>query len=272
MSRFRIIPYRSYSQSARQLSEELGGRRVRLENSNYRPRHTDIVINWGNTNPPILPRNALGLYNFQYLNEAGDVARASNKLWFFELMAFNDFENNFGNEEVTPPFWVNSEDIPEDAYPVVCRTVLNGHSGNGIVIANSPDELVDAPLYVKYIKKSEEYRIHYGCDANSEITIISVQQKRRRLDVPDEEVNWKVRNHHNGFIYAREGVEPPADVIRKARQAFAATALDFGAVDVIWNHHYERAYVLEINTAPGLEGQTLQDYANFFRTFSTVEE
>jgi D-alanine-D-alanine ligase-like ATP-grasp enzyme len=37
--------------------------------------------------------------------------------------------------------------------------------------------------------------------------------------------------------------------------------LDFGAVDVIWNEKQQRAYVLEVNTAPGLEGQTVDDYA-----------
>jgi D-alanine-D-alanine ligase-like ATP-grasp enzyme len=42
------------------------------------------------------------------------------------------------------------------------------------------------------------------------------------------------------------------------------TGLDFGAVDVIWNAQKEKPYVLEINTAPGLEGQTIADYAAFF--------
>ena len=40
--------------------------------------------------------------------------------------------------------------------------------------------------------------------------------------------------------------------------------LDFGAVDVIWNEHESKAYVLEINTAPGLEGSTVEDYKEFF--------
>ena len=41
--------------------------------------------------------------------------------------------------------------------------------------------------------------------------------------------------------------------------------LDFGAVDVIYNGHSNRAYVLEINTAPGLTGTTLDNYAAALR-------
>jgi D-alanine-D-alanine ligase-like ATP-grasp enzyme len=90
-----------------------------------------------------------------------------------------------------------------------------------------------------------------------------VQQKRRRLDV--ENPNWQVRNHANGFIYARENVNPPQCVIDAAKIVFnKCTELDFGAVDVIYNAKQDRAYVLEINSAPGLEGQTLQDYADYF--------
>jgi len=33
---------------------------------------------------------------------------------------------------------------------------------------------------------------------------------------------------------------------------------------VIWNVQENRPYVLEINTAPGLEGSTVTDYKEFF--------
>jgi glutathione synthase/RimK-type ligase-like ATP-grasp enzyme len=41
--------------------------------------------------------------------------------------------------------------------------------------------------------------------------------------------------------------------------------LDFGAVDIIWNKKQDRYYVLEVNTAPGLEGETVVRYANAFK-------
>ena len=40
-----------------------------------------------------------------------------------------------------------------------------------------------------------------------------------------------------------------------------AVGLKFGAVDLIWNELENKSYVLEINTAPGLTGATLEKYA-----------
>ena len=42
--------------------------------------------------------------------------------------------------------------------------------------------------------------------------------------------------------------------------------VDFGAVDVVWNDQYQKAYVLEVNTAPGIENSTVLDYATAVET------
>lgn len=264
MTRFRIIPYKQGSRSARSLAQGLNGLQLRLEGSRFLPRRHDVVINWGNTNPPPLPIGPLNQRPYRYLNEPDDVARVANKLSFFDLLT----EQGCG--DILPTWSRTCDDIPDEDFPVVCRTVLNGHSGRGIVIANSRDELVPAPLYTKYIKKQSEFRIHLGRVVQGGVEhqqTIAIQQKRRSRDVPDEQVNWQVRNHQNGFIYARENVDCPVAVQTAADNAFEATGLDFGAVDVIYNERENRAYVLEINTAPGLEGQTLTDYVNFFNQF-----
>jgi len=126
-------------------------------------------------------------------------------------------------------------------------------------MAASRDELVRAPLYVRYVPKQDEYRVHVAFGR-----VIAVQRKARRTDV--ENPNWQIRNHANGFVFAREGVQAPIAVIDQAVAAVAAMGLDFGGVDVIWNDRRRAAYVLEINTACGLEGQTVNDYAEAFRT------
>jgi hypothetical protein len=261
MTRFRTIPYKAGSRSARALTQALGGLQLRLQGSTFRPRVNDVIINWGNTNPPPLPRGPLGVRQYRYLNEPDDIIRASNKLRFFQLLTED------GLQGIIPEWWTDMAAIPDTAFPVVCRTVLAGHSGQGIVIANNRAELVRAPLYTKYIKKQSEFRLHFGNHPNAHFELIAVQQKRRSRDVPDDQVNWQVRNHQNGFIYARDNVDCPACVRTAAQRAFEATGLDFGAVDVIYNEREGRAYVLEINTAPGLEGQTLTDYINFFNQF-----
>ena len=140
----------------------------------------------------------------------------------------------------------------EQGHTVVARTLLKGHSGNGIVLLSSIDSLeeVNAPLYVKYIKKQQEYRVHVFNGS-----VIDVQRKMRRTDTPDEDVNWQVRNHSNGFIFGREGVELPDTALTMCVDSVQALGLDFGAVD-----RSDTYYVLEVNTACGLTGTTLDKY------------
>lgn len=256
MMRYRVLPYRQGSRSAKVLAEALGGRVLKLVGSTFKVKLGDVIINWGQTVPP--PDRAV--WPVAPLNAPEIIKAASNKLNFFKLM------KETGNESIIPPFWTAKGDVPDGAFPVVCRTVLAGHSGDGIVIAADPAALADAALYVGYVKKQEEYRVHVGKTSSGDLQIIAVQRKARRLETPDNEVNWQVRNHKNGFVFVRQNVTPPASILEVSRKALSASGLDFGAVDVIWNAYQEKAYVLEINTAPGLEGQTVEDYVTFFKS------
>lgn len=244
--RVRVYPYKAGSRSATALAQALGGLCLRREGSRFRERRGDVIINWGSTDE--LPFQLV-------INSPAAVATASNKLRAFQAMAQAGVR--------VPAFWTNRADAEQGAFPIVCRTILNGHSGRGIVIADDQNGLVDAPLYVQYVKKQEEYRVHVF-----DGQVIAVQRKARRLDV--ENPNWQVRNHANGFVFARDGVDPPPDVIEQAQQSIISLGLDFGGVDVIWNERQQQAYVLEINTACGLEGTTVQDYAAAIRRFAYV--
>jgi glutathione synthase/RimK-type ligase-like ATP-grasp enzyme len=267
--RYRILPYRQGSKSAKALADKLGGKVLKLEGSKYKYSSGDVIINWGNTTTPDHLEGQMP--GSHWFNFPWEIRSASNKLLFFQRM------KEAGLSDIIPRFFTSQDEIPDDAFPIVCRTVLAGHSGDGIVIANTRSDLVPAPLYVQYVKKQDEYRIHVGMRGENTgypysedgdvpfADIISVQRKARRLETPDSEVNWKVRNHQNGFVYVRQNVAPPDAVLEVAKQAFVASGLDFGAIDVIWNQQQQRAYVLELNSAPGLEGSTVDDYAKFFR-------
>lgn len=247
MSKY-LYPSNPRSLGARRLARELGIRRIAHEGSVFRGDPDKTVINWGATELP----HMVAISNV--INAPGAVELASNKLKFFEHMF---------DENMTPQFTSTIDGAKRktrEGRTIVCRTILRGHSGNGIVIARTEDELVDAPLYVEYKKKADEYRVHVFRDR-----VFDVQRKARRLDIDDEDVNWQVRNHANGFIYQRENVNAPSIAIDAALKTVAAIGLDFGAVDIIWNAREERPYVLEVNTAPGLEGTTLERYAEVFR-------
>lgn len=140
----------------------------------------------------------------------------------------------------------------------MCRRKLNGHSGAGIVVAARVEDIVDAPLYTQYVKKAKEFRVHVAFGQ-----VIDVQAKRKRIDFSGE-VNFAVRNHDNGWVYCRENIEEPADLRDQALRSISALGLDFGAVDIIYNQHYNKCYVLEVNTAPGLEGTSVTKYTEAF--------
>ena len=187
--------------------------------------------------------------NLTMLNRTEAVARASNKLKFFDAVVGQVSIPSFTTSQEVAKEWVNA------GKTVICRTILNGHSGAGIVLADKPEEVVKAPLYTEYVPKKEEYRVHVF---NGEV--IHASRKARKKEIPDEEVNWKVRNHGNGFIFQHENFELPEDCAVQSIKAIEAVGLDFGAVDVIWNDKQQKSYVLEVNTAPGIEGTTLERY------------
>jgi len=238
MIRIRIYPYKQGSKSAKVLSALVGGAVLKHAGSKYRPRKGDIVVNWGSA-------KKLDFGPAAILNP--DVTSAQCK-----LASFKKFKEGGVN---VPAFWTNKDEIPDDAFPICCRTVLRGHSGAGLTIANARDELVDAPLYTKYVKKKDEYRLHVWGEK-----VFFIQRKARKLDV--ENPNWQVRNLAGGFSFVEaEQADVNKDVIDQSIMALKTLGLDFGGVDVAWNDKEQKAYVLEVNTACGLEERTGAKYA-----------
>jgi hypothetical protein len=255
-----ILPYKVGSNSARNLAERMSlllSYRVRRL-FNDRPNPTFVVrpwtrlINWGNSSAPV------GTGPFASISNRFDaVALASNK-----LQTFRQLENKDG---IRIPTYTTDSAIARtwlvDGIGVVVRSILSGHSGAGITLVSEPDaDIPRAPLYVQYIKKQKEFRVHvcYG-------EVIDVQEKRKRNDLPEGfEANYQVRNHQTGWVYCRENIEEPGDLRPMAIRVVQELGLDFGAVDLIWNEKRNEVYVLEVNTAPGLEGQTVSKYAEAF--------
>lgn len=254
MNKTWVYPYKAGSHSARELAQALGVRRISHRNSTFRGNPSKLVINWGATRLP----EEVG--KCQVLNTPENVRRASDKLQFFQNAECRKPE--WTTDWMTALNWLNEN---RDS-TVVVRNVLNGHSGEGIDLVGYTEPMPEgAPLYTQYVPKRHEYRVHvFGGQ------VIDVQRKARRHDVADEDVNWKVRNNANGFIFARNGDalgDVPDDVLRQATDAVTSLNLDFGAADVIFNERQSLAYVLEVNTAPGLVGTTLENYVQAFRNF-----
>ena len=214
----------------------------------YQPRYTDYIINWGCSKD----------WEFITLDQKYQNRICVDKLAFFEHMtAWNKTNPNC---QVNLPEWTTDSVIAKAWNKTYfARTKLNGHSGSGIMICED-GEHYDAPLYVQYKKKKHEFRVHFFNDNGYKV--IDVSQKKKKIGAPN--VDTKIRNHKNGWIYARDGIVEPKDLRTQALNAAFASGLKFGAVDLIWNEKEDKCYVLEINTAPGLFETTLKNYANAF--------
>lgn len=139
---------------------------------------------------------------------------------------------------------------------VVARTLTNASEGRGIIIFNKGDTPPNAPLYTEYIPKKKELRAHVW---DSKVFDVAEKRKRRGFE---QERNTQIRNTANGYVFCRDGVVEPEELRRLAIDAVAALGRSYGAVDIIWNEKQDKCYVLEVNSRPGMEGKTVELYAN----------
>lgn len=254
-----VLPYKAGSNSVRGLLEELRTfKGIKPKDSKYRSKEGDLIINWGRTDCD------LDLSKAEVLNPVENLRVCTNKKNFFEFMSRPSVEGlprvpSWTLDKNEALQWVN------DGKTVFVRTKLAGHSGDGIVQVETVEDLETIPdrsLMVLYVPKKHEYRIHFFKGG-----LFDFQRKAKRNDHDDP--NWRIRSHENGFVYTRNGIEIPKDVRDQAQ--LCANSLngivDFGGIDIIYNEWHNKAYVLEVNTAPGLEGQTLYNYADQFKRY-----
>lgn len=257
-----IIPYNQYSKGGRGLASALDVYFYR-NNTGWKvdPGTPLIYINWGGGGGDLVRRlEQQGHQICSIVNPPQKVNRAGNKLQAFEAMKDKVSIPEFTNSFETAIEWV------ESGIEVLGRR-LRGSCGSDIVFYNDDlERFTNSDFWVKYKKKKDEFRVHVAFGK-----IIDVQRKALRTTdaegrpINTANVDYRIRNLRNGFIFRRFDITVPNVVIEQAKNAVEALELDFGAVDVIYNETEGRGYVLEVNTAPGLEGTTLDNYAGAFR-------
>ena len=253
-----VMPYKAGSAGCRAICDALGLRQVRLANSTLRGSHRTTLINWGSSSFHNNPQ----FEACKVLNHPSEVTRCSNKLEFFRNT----------DPELCVPWTTEIDKVREwaaEGKSVFARRTLNGHSGAGIIelTQDNTAEWREAPLYTLYVPKESEFRVHFFRKK-----VIDIQKKcLKRTEAVVNENTWKVRNLANGFVFARHFGDPPQDVLRVAETFIAASALDFGAIDIIYNRRRDKAYILEVNTAPGLAGSTVDSYKTAIEEYQNAQ-
>jgi hypothetical protein len=256
MRHVKLYVHAQYSNSAKKLAQALGIKRLKYEGSKYQPTPETVVINWGASD-----------YRYPWIKGVDEVNPAecvkfwSNKLSFFEgLKDENVRIPRFTTNLNTARDWV--EDRGKSS--VMGRSLLQASSGRGILWPEQ-DGFEHCKLFVQYVPKKSEWRIHF-CGSRQ----IFVQRKIKRPDLEGNPRDWRVRSHANGFIYQQNNEVIPEEVLLQAQRFIDVQeehdfGLDFGALDIIYNEKNDNAYVLEVNTAPGLTGNTVTAYEEAFR-------
>lgn len=244
-----VRPPRVPSSGATTLRRSLGlrGKLLRRDDMTPIPQQYKYIINWGNS-------SGLAYGARRVFNMPGAISLATNK-----LVAFRQLHQ--GGVRV-PQF---QTEAPANATATwLARTNLHGSGGDGIVVVRRGDAFPRAPLYVKYVSKLREFRIHVAFG-----NVLLVQEKKRQRDNEQTADQKLIRNHDNGWVFCVQDIAiadaTRADIVRQATEAVRVLGLDFGAVDLVLGKDDNLAYVLEVNTAPGLESPTLiEAYTNAF--------
>jgi len=245
---FKIIRNRA-STGSKTLANALRCKRNKL--GSWPPRlfqNDKIIINWGSSQPIESWNNG----RRALLNKPSAVSLACDKLKTFKTLLPHVDIN-------IPQFWTpanfqEAQQLLDDGTTpiLLARSLLSGHSGAGITVLRRGERIPqDAKIVVEYIKKKSEYRAHV---VNGEVILLI--QKKKRSGVEQTRDQALIRSHDNGWIFACNDVETPPETLKPmCIEAVAALGLDFGAVDVIVAQD-DSVFILEVNTAPGLEGET----------------
>lgn len=242
--RVRLLPYRRGSKSARDIAQSLGILRLNLVHTRFRGRESDVILNWGSSTYP--EWGSAG----RWINKPEAVATSRNKIRTFQKLQTLEVDTvPWTTDEGQANQWLSA------GRRVYCRRSVEGQGGSGITVVEPGHPLVRAPLYTCGRLWQHEFRVHVVGEL-----VIDVSKKRRREGV----LPHAIRNSANGYVFCRNNVIVPNAVRAEAVGAIEAVGLDFGAVDILANNNGEAA-VLEVNSAPGVEGTTLERYTEALR-------
>lgn len=234
-----VVPYKQFSGGAKILAQKLGVYRI-PDPGLLRGGHH--AINWGRTSWDVPV--ACKVYN-----KPKAVAVAVDKLLTYQALQKAGV--------LIPEFSTNIEDAHQwviDGGVVLCRTLLQASEGRGIFVAQKQVDIQPAKVYTRYVRKKREYRVHVFQDK-----VIGSKRKIKRADTPVTDTF--IRSHANGYRFVIDAANPlPKSCHDAAIAAVKALGLDFGGVDIAWVEKGDRAYVLEINCAPGLTEMTADWY------------
>jgi hypothetical protein len=140
------------------------------------------------------------------------------------------------------------------------RKYLNSSCGKGIVVIDPDtsnddlDSISPCPVYTKYKKKKREFRVHIF-----KAKVVAITEKRKRAGFEGQR-DTKIRNLANGYVFCQTVDNLPVGIEALALHAAAVSPSDFCGVDLGYNEKNNDLFVIEVNSAPGIQGSNIAAY------------
>jgi glutathione synthase/RimK-type ligase-like ATP-grasp enzyme len=156
--------------------------------------------------------------------------------------------------------------IPNNSTDVWFGRTFYHHKGLDIKVCKTNRDIENAinagsEYFVKYIPIGKEYRYHVFGDKILQACIKFKEAGNGGVGNEDD----IIRNLEHGWKFAE--IEPQPKASEYAIKACRALGLHFGAVDIIEELDHTKLYVLEVNTAPGLDNKRLEAYTTAFKEY-----
>lgn len=232
------------SQSLKRIAEELTSR---LGYKVWRTTKTNLGVNvqqlrWG------APADKLSQYKF------------------FKHNGLSALE--FTTDQAVAGSWFNAGEV------VFGRKLLSSYEGKGIIVFDPKKaleselfkkEILECKVFTKYIPKKQEFRVHVFKGM-----VVSILEKRKKKGFEGES-DPKIRNTKNGYIFCQYGPNGgPLEISEDVRKRIELLALDarkvcgsdFVGVDIGYNQKKDNIFIIEVNSAPGIEGSNVQKYCD----------
>ena len=226
------------------------------------------IIRWGNVRDVDVTYPIGGSYRPRtFINCQKSIIAAGNKFKSLQIL-------DKAKVPVPKHFTLGTQQQDTMAKAILLGRSFRHSRGTDIHIFSGHGELIYGhDYYVEYIKPHKEYRIHVMGGK-----ILFAQKKYFRpelykrimddgapIDIEAEKDIIRNNEHGWGFHDMNSLENVPACIQDASIRAVDALGLDFGAVDVISTRGDTKgslkAFVLEINTAPGLRDRNLTKYA-----------
>lgn len=159
----------------------------------------------------------------------------------------------------TPPFGVDFKQTP--ALPLVVKRKAHSR-GKGMSLINSQYELdaikyrfdLDRYYWEQFIVFDREFRVH--CSRHSGEIFATEKVRRRAATGP----NW-IRNLES-CRYKAKFIRPPGweTLLEECKSLLNALGLDLGGLDIGYNVAQAKFYIIECNSACGMEDNTRAAY------------